>query len=213
MPVTRSKNAERHDRKLAGILRAASRIFAQEGYDRASIRLVAEAAGVSVPGIYHYVRSKEELLFLIQHRAFDDLVQRYVSDSEREKDPAARLELLIRNHLERFVANMEELVVCSREIDRLQGSFLEQVQALQRKYFSKAVQIFEEIGRQRGTPHVEPRIAALAMFGSINWIFTWYRPLAGEAPEKLASDFARLFLHGFVSGEVPDLSQARPELE
>jgi AcrR family transcriptional regulator len=213
MPVTRAKDTARHDRKLAGILQSACRVFAQEGYDRASIRLVAEEAGVSVPGIYHYVRSKEELLFLIQHRAFDDLVQRFDEDSPGVKDPTARLELLIRNHLERFVANMEELIVCSREIDRLRGSFLEQVQAVQRKYFSKAVQIFKEIARVDGAPRVEPRVAALAMFGSINWIYTWYRPRAGEPPAKLAGHFARLFLGGIRPGEGPLPSQARPGLE
>ena len=75
--ASQSAKASRHDQKLAGILAAAAEVFAEEGYDRASIRSVAERAGVSVPGLYHYVRSKEELLYLIQVHVFGDLVQQY----------------------------------------------------------------------------------------------------------------------------------------
>jgi len=201
MPATPEATDEtKRDKRLGGILAAAAQVFAQEGYDRASIRAVAERAGVSVPGLYHYVGSKEELLFLIQYHAFHELVLKLERDSRDVADPEARLELLIQNHLERFLANMAELVVCSREIDRLEGEFRARVGAQQREYFRMAQDVFSEL-RGRGDGNgVDPRTATLAMFGAINWVHTWYRPGSSPSAARLSRDFARLYLRGVLGG-------------
>jgi AcrR family transcriptional regulator len=201
MTATASAAKPDFSRKLAEILSAAAQVFAERGYDRASIRMVAERAGISVPGIYHYVQSKQQLLYLIQHRVFHDLVEQYRADSRSEPDPAARLELLIRNHLERFLANLPELIVCSREIDRLEGDLLRRVQIKQREYFSLARRLFTELAETHGASRVDPRTAALAMFGTINWVHTWYRPKAGDSAACMAEDFARLYLRGVLPGQ------------
>jgi len=199
----------RRDRKLDAILAAASEVFAETGYDRASIRLVAERAGTSVPGMYHYVDSKEELLFLIQLQVFTGLVECYRAASEGVAAPAERLELLIRSHLDRFLSHMAELVVCARENDRLSGGFRKQVAAKQREYFGIAVELFKEIGEHHGGSRVDPRTAALAMFGAINWVHTWYAPRSGSAA-RLAADFTQLFLGGTVPRDDPERTEGGP---
>jgi AcrR family transcriptional regulator len=201
--IQADERLRRHDQKLAEILAAAAEVFAEEGYDRASIRMVAERAGVSVAGLYHYVRSKEELLFLIQHHVFHGLVERFEEKSQHLSDPAARLELLIRNHLRYFLANMSELIVCSRELDRLTGEFHREVEALRREYFGLALGLFSEMAERQGWLRVDPRTAALAMFGTINWVHTWYRPGSGASASRMAKDFARLYLRGVLPGGEP----------
>jgi AcrR family transcriptional regulator len=196
------KKSKKYDRKLGEILAAAAQVFAEEGYDRASIRSVAERAGVSVAGLYYYVRSKEELLYLIQFHAFDELVERFRAESAELTEPVERLRLLIRNHLQRFLPNMAELIVCSREIDRLVGDLRKDIENKHREYFGLALSIFDQLAeRQAGAaPAVEPRMAALAMFGSINWVHTWYRPGSGPPAEVMTEDLLRLYLRGVLPG-------------
>jgi AcrR family transcriptional regulator len=194
--MPRVRSAEKFDRKLGDILAAAAEVFAEEGYDRASIRGVAERAQVSIAGLYYYVRSKEELLHQIQADVFGSLVERFKVESVGIREPEARLELLVRNHLERFLANLAVLVVCSREIDRLEGEYRAHIEAIQREYFGLAVRLFEEIGRTRGVGAVDARTAALAMFGAINWVHTWYRAEAGPDAASLARQVVQLFLAG-----------------
>lgn len=194
------KKTKKYDKKLADILAAAAVLFAEEGYDRASIRGVAERAGVSVAGLYYYVRSKEELLYLIQYHAFDELVERFKNDSAELSDPADQLRLLIRNHLERFLPNLAELIVCSREIDRLVGDLRKGIETKHREYFGLALEIFTALADGEGQPSVDPRTAALAMFGSINWVHTWYRPASGPSAEQMAEDLVRLYLSGVLTG-------------
>ena len=98
------------NRKLVEILGTAAKVFSEIGYDAASIRLVAERAGISVAGLYYYVRSKDELLYLIQHHVFDGLVRRFENDNARmlacggdNARPEARIERFIENHLDHFL--------------------------------------------------------------------------------------------------------------
>ena len=59
--------AKDHDQKRAAILKTAARVFADEGFDRASMAGLAKACGISKSLIYHYYPSKEALLYDILH--------------------------------------------------------------------------------------------------------------------------------------------------
>ncbi|MBI4561994.1 MAG: helix-turn-helix transcriptional regulator, partial [Candidatus Rokubacteria bacterium] len=56
------------------IIQAALEAFARRGYHQASIREIARAADLSLAGLYHYVRGKDELLFLVIDRSLDGLL-------------------------------------------------------------------------------------------------------------------------------------------
>jgi len=197
------QKTEKYDRKLVEILRTAAAVFAEVGYDPASIRMVADRAGVSVAGLYYYVRSKDELLYLIQYHVFDGLVRRFdtdnaqmLADGGEAARPEARLHRFIHNHLDHFLADMASLTVCTRELGRLSGDYLRQVEVLQRAYFSQAFEIFSELCSTQGDSRMDPRTATLAMFGTINWVSSWYDPASDKSAGELAREFAKLYLRG-----------------
>jgi AcrR family transcriptional regulator len=75
--------ASRHDQKLEFILRTAARIFAEKSYHSTSMRDISRATNVSLAGLYHYCRSKEELLFLIQDNCFGRVLERLEQQRSR----------------------------------------------------------------------------------------------------------------------------------
>ncbi len=199
----RRQKTAKYDRKLVEILRTAAAVFAEVGFDPASIRMVADRAGVSVAGLYYYVHSKDELLYLIQYHVFDGLVRRFETDSEQMladggelARPEARLFRFIHNHLDHFLTDMDSLTVCTRELRRLNGDYLQQVEALQRAYFSQAFEIFQELCSIQNGIKMDPRTATLAMFGAINWVSTWYDPASDKSARELAEELVKLYLHG-----------------
>jgi len=202
-PTGNRQTTAKFDRKLVEILRTAAAVFAEVGYDPASIRMVADRAGVSVAGLYYYVRSKDELLYLIQFHVFDGLVRRFESDSAQmladggeAARPEARLRRFIHNHLDHFLADMDSLTVCTRELGRLDGEYLEQIETLQHSYFHQAFEIFQELCDTRDGSPMDPRTATLAMFGTINWVSSWYDPASDKSAGELAGEFAKLYLRG-----------------
>jgi AcrR family transcriptional regulator len=182
------------DERLAALLRVASTVFAQKGYHATTMRDLARASGMSLAGMYHYVSSKEELLFHIQRRCFADVLEGAQRVVAERSDPVDRVRAFIHHHLTFFAANMNEMKVLSHEADSLSGDRAEEILALKRNYAALLQGLIADAeGRH-------PHVAAYALFGMMNWIYTWYRPDGPVTPTELADAFGQLFLDG-VRGE------------
>lgn len=188
------------DDRAVQVLRAAARVFADKGYHRASIRDVAEAAGLSLAGLYYYVRSKEELLFRIQDHAFATLLDTLEQQLAGRADPMERFHVFVDQYVRFFAANLAEMKVLSHEAETLGEGYRHQIQERKRRLARMVDGLLAEL---RPHAEVDRRAATFALFGMLNWIYTWYRPGRDEPPERLAADFARLFLHGYLAEGAP----------
>jgi AcrR family transcriptional regulator len=193
----KQRRTARFDERFNAVLSASSALFARKGFERATIRDVSEATGMSLAGLYYYFKSKEELLFLIQYRAFESICEELREIIENETDPHACLQRMIKMHFEYFIRNMDDLKICSREIESLKGDFYERVAEKRKEYFDLTQSIFDKIGDQSGGSSADSRLAALYLFGTLNWIYQWYRP--GRYPDagELAGQLAGIYLKGF----------------
>lgn len=187
-----------YDDKLAMILRTAAAVFAEKGYHDASIRDISRATGVSLSGLYYYFRSKEELLFLIQHHCFTTLVENLESRLEGESDPLRRFRLMVDNHLRFFVANMAEMKVLSHELGTLTGDFRATVNELKRRYTDGCAKVLEEVVPEAAG--IDTRVAVFSLFGMMNWIYNWYHPGRDVPVNELVDQMSRVFLYGCTSG-------------
>src|ERR1700746_3349418 len=100
-----TNDLSRYDKKLEHILRTASRIFAEKSYHSTSMRDISRETGVSLAGLYHYCKWKEELLFLIQDNCFGRVLERLEERLQAQDDPIAKLRIFIENHPSFFAAN------------------------------------------------------------------------------------------------------------
>jgi AcrR family transcriptional regulator len=191
--------ASKYDQKLLYVLKTAAAIFAEKGYHSTSIRDIARATEMSLSGLYYYFSSKEELLFLIQDYCFGTLVEdcrRLIAGVE---DPVHRLKLLIENHLNYFVNNMNEMKVLSHEANSITGDFLKRVNARKRQYVDIARGLLEEIARIHMVKGLDIRVATFSLFGMMNWIYNWYNPRKDVDVAGLSRNISRLFLLGFLN--------------
>ncbi|MGI9165787.1 MAG: TetR/AcrR family transcriptional regulator [Pyrinomonadaceae bacterium] len=195
------KSAARHDQKLEFILQTAARIFAEKSYHSTSMRDISRATNVSLAGLYHYCKSKEELLFLIQDNCFGRVLERLEERLAETTDPIQRLRIFIDNHLAFFAANMAEMKVLSHEADSLAGDLHLHVSGKKQKYTKLAREILSELqAEQPEERRVDLTAATYALFGMMNWIYNWYDPLGKLKISGLVENVSRLFLYGFVDG-------------
>jgi AcrR family transcriptional regulator len=188
-----------HD-KLRQILRASAQVFAEKGYDGASIRDVSRASGVSLSGLYYYVKSKQEILYLIQIYTFRTILTRLERRLATLGDPGDQLRALVQNHLDYFLRHPFEMKVLSREDEALQGAYAREVGDIKRRYYTTALRIFEELRQAGQARRMNSRVAVLSLFGMMNWAPTWYRAQVDPQASALAETMAGLFLHGVVGG-------------
>jgi AcrR family transcriptional regulator len=208
--------AKSYDQKHEFILRTAARIFAEKSYHSTSMRDISRETNVSLAGLYHYCKSKEELLFLIQDNCFGRVLERLEQRLEGVADPVTKLGIFIENHLSFFAANMSEMKVLSHEAESLRGDLYTHVSTRKDKYTKLARQILREVQEtQESKEPLDLTVATYALFGMMNWIYNWYDPQGKLNVSDLASNVMRLFLNGFVPNGmcrgVPVLSE-RPSV-
>jgi AcrR family transcriptional regulator len=190
------------------------------------MRDISRATNVSLAGLYHYCKSKEELLFLIQDHCFGRVLERLEERLRGEVDPIMKLRIFIDNHLSFFAANMSEMKVLSHEAESLAGDLHEHVATRKRQYTRTARKILSEVQQAttisgpaprrngRSKQHVRPvdiTVATYALFGMMNWIYNWYDPRGKLSVSELVDNITRLFLAGFLSPAEPAMVQDRPE--
>ncbi|HEU4711255.1 MAG TPA: TetR/AcrR family transcriptional regulator [Pyrinomonadaceae bacterium] len=193
----------RHDQKLEFILRTAARIFAEKSYHSTSMRDISRATNVSLAGLYHYCKSKEELLFLIQDNCFGRVLERLEQQLREVDDPVVKLRIFIENHLSFFAANMAEMKVLSHEAESLRGDLHAHVSTRKDNYTRLARRILEEVQSLTNTGNaIDLTVATYALFGMMNWIYNWYDPQGKLRVQELAQHLTQLYLGGFAPGLV-----------
>lgn len=92
--LVRSEAAARRDRERSAtrqtILDEATRLFAEVGAERASMRQIAAASGYTATTIYNYFDDKDDLLFHVVLEGFGTFGDRLRAAAVGEDDPAER---------------------------------------------------------------------------------------------------------------------------
>ncbi len=98
MEVPTRRERERQARQEL-ILDAAFRLFVNEGFEKATVRRIAEETGYTPGAIYAYFADKDALLYELHNRAFGKLFE-YMATSLDNPDPFARLMIIGRQYLQ-----------------------------------------------------------------------------------------------------------------
>jgi TetR/AcrR family transcriptional regulator, cholesterol catabolism regulator len=183
--------------RRARIVQETALLFDQRGYHQASMDDIARAVGVRKPTLYHYFKSKEEILFWI-HEEFIDLLMDRALDREAHTVMGADQALLelMGDILELMQTHRGHVRVFFEHHRELGEAYRKAIVSKRDRYQSLVEEIIRS-GAAAGTfREVDPTLAALAVFGVCNWAYQWYRPDRGLTPRQVAYTFWDLMLHG-----------------
>jgi AcrR family transcriptional regulator len=191
IPVRRNRQ---YEKRLGSILKAAAEVIANDGFEGASVRKVAARAGIGLSGIYYYFKSKDELLFAMQENTFSMLVESLERKLKDTNSPAEKLKAVIDNHLQFFSQQMNDLKVCSHEIESLSGAYYDEILKIRREYYKLVRDVINE--NIPGSGCIDANLAALFLFGSLNWMYMWYDRKINPDLERLSNQLLKIFLEG-----------------
>jgi TetR/AcrR family transcriptional regulator, cholesterol catabolism regulator len=187
------------------ILRAAARLFQQQGYDATSMNDVAAALKLSKGGLYHHFESKDEILFEIMSHAMTITEERVVKVARRIPEVEERLRTLIRLHIQVVISPEDrEITVMLHENHPLPPALRRKINARKKDYLVFVENLIAEVQRKRNSPSsvtassVTPHAAAFALAGMINWIYQWYKPGGPLTGDALVQQYTDIFFHGAV---------------
>ncbi len=184
--------------KRESILRAATRVFARNGYFNSKVADIARAAGVADGTVYLYFKSKEEIL----HSIFDqNMAEALAADRkliDKLRDPREKLRRIAALHLERLGADRDLAVVFQVEL-RGSTKFMEEFSAAGfAEYLGLLRAIFEE-GQRSGVfrKELNAKVAAKIFFGALDEMATnWIISKRSYKLEPMADVVMDVFLNG-----------------
>jgi AcrR family transcriptional regulator len=191
-PKTRNySNWRVFDRSDMGpVLSGALRCFIQSGYHGTTIREIADASGLSVPGVYHYFESKHAILDRLDREAMEELWERSQAALAEGGDSLVnRFDRLV-ECLVLFHAYRSELAFISfSEIRSLDGQARQDHIAARNNQQRLLNEILDE-GHAAGDFHVPyPRDAARAITNICVGVSQWFRREGSLTPEELAKRY------------------------
>jgi AcrR family transcriptional regulator len=188
---------EQYRLKRKALLRTAACAFNEHGFHKTSLSGLAERLHVSKPTLYHYIKSKDEILYECQKMAVDHL--RDVLDTIHTKDLTGieKLKLLIQRYVEAVTDDFGICMVLSGDFALEPDSRTAITE--QRRVLDSAMREIIKQGVEDGSLVCpDPKMAAFALFGAINWISHWYRADGDLTPEEIAKDFTTIVLDGLL---------------
>jgi len=193
------KKRTRQDRptRQAQIFEAAARLFCEKGFDKASMGDISAALGLTKAGLYHHIRSKEELLYEIMSYGMDLFEQKVLNRVVTIDDPLDRIRATLRGHVLLVTRDRpKEITVILHESNALKGRYRDRINARKKRYVKFLEKTFRELLRSGAARHIDPSVATFAMLGMINWIYQWYRPGGRLDENALAETLSDQFLRG-----------------
>lgn len=177
------------------LLAAATRLFADQGYDRTSVQEIVEAAGVTKGALYHYFGSKDDLLHEIYGRLLRLQQERLDAVAGREAPVESRLRDAAADVVVTTIDNLDDARIFFRSMHQLSDEKQKQVRAERRRYHERFRALIEE--GQRGGVFTDATPADLVVdyhFGSVHHLSSWYRPEGPLSPQQVADHLAGLLL-------------------
>jgi AcrR family transcriptional regulator len=188
--------------RVAELLEVAARLFRTNGYDATSMQDIADEMSILKGSLYHYVRSKEDLLWLIVEpslAAIHDEVAVILLD--RGEPLVGRIRLAIKAHVNRFDNDLHMYVIARETGSSLSPSRFAQYSKMRESYdrlWRDALREGVENGEVR--EDLDVRVVAHGILGMINWMSRWLPVQDSDSAEKGAEQFGRLVTEGIVAG-------------
>jgi TetR/AcrR family fatty acid metabolism transcriptional regulator len=164
--------------KRDAILKAATQVFAQNGFFQSQVADVARAAGIAAGTVYLYFRSKDDLLVSIFERTMQEAIAEGRAALDAVDDPCERLTRIARLHLERLGRDRDLAVVFQIEL-RQSVKFMEQFSSTFLRDYLGLIRETIAAGQASGAfrDNISPTVAAKVFFGALdematNWVLS-----------------------------------------
>jgi len=181
--------------KREAVLKTAVQLFLEKSYGRTSLNDVADRLKITKPALYHYFRSKEEIL-LECYRLGTAMIEEILNEIASHCGTGLeKVEAFIYSYANVMTVSFGRCVMRLDDAD-LSTEALAEVRTYKRKIDRRLRTFIQEGIADRSITPCDAKIAAFSIAGALNWICHWYEPEGALSAEEIAKQFARTLTQG-----------------
>ncbi len=136
-PVNNSRLQEKYSNSATRrrqIFEGACNVIARKGFGNASIREIAEAAGMSVPLMYKHIKDKDDILYLITSECMRDIIDYFGSSEGFSNSPVENIGHAIEQYVDYINENRRLINLVYSETRSLNADNRQKIFAMERKF-------------------------------------------------------------------------------
>ena len=182
------------------VLSNAARLFREKGFERTSLKEIAEACNMLPGSLYYRYNSKEALLVELMRRGVDLVTAEVESAYASSDDPVERLRLCINAHLRALLVDSDAVYVLLFEWRALGPEAREEIIELRDQYESLWADILETMIAQGVIrKNVDGRLLRLIGLGALNWVATWFDPSGAHSLDAIGDLIWQIAMDGVIN--------------
>lgn len=191
------------------LLRAAARLFREQGFHGTSVAEVASAAGITKSSFYHHFASKQALLAEILTDTVSRVTPAVEAIAQADLPAVERLRAAARCHVVELIHDQDK-VACFVEEGRFLASDYRDAFVAARDRYEQSFRLILEDGVRTGEFRpMSVSLASLAVLGMCNSVVHWYQPSGHLDVDTVAEEFAELAVQSLLSGQAMNSNGAR----
>lgn len=158
------------------ILRESARLFREQGYERTSVRDIADAVDMQSGSLFYHFKTKEDILVEIMGMGLDGLTSRLNEALAEAHTPREKLLAFLTVHLTATLEDAPDAMsVYLFEWRSLSPAALEKLIAQRDSYEKRVNDVLAEVAAA-GLISSDVKLFRLFLLGAVNWTVQWYNP-------------------------------------
>lgn len=179
------------------IINEAEKLFFYNGYKNTSLQQVAQRLNVTRPAIYHYFKSKEQIILAIIDEVIEK-TEKYFTELLLLEAPAyIKFEKMVENHILLILENQIKVGIFFEEQKSLPEEVTMKTKEVIEQYYRTAAEWFHDGIKEGYFIDVSPSIAVQTILGSCNWAYKWYSPDGALSKCELSQLMSEILLKGY----------------
>jgi AcrR family transcriptional regulator len=174
--------------------RAAVTLFASRGFHATGIRQLADTVGIKSSTLYHYMGTKEDLLFAIVQGSSRRLIDAAQRIADLKLAPESTMCALVQMHVTVHATHRDETIVVDNELRHLDQTRRAHAIELRDAYESFWTRTISAGVRQGVFDVSNQRLARLGILQMCSGVAGWYSPKGNLSLPKLAKAHAHMTL-------------------
>ncbi len=188
-------------KKKEAICRVATRLFVERGFEKTSIRDIAEAGKMNSSGLYYYFEDKEAILYTILMEIMDESLARMREIAIRDMPLKEKIYAAIDLHTEIYGADPVRMALIAYNQKSLSPEHWDELRKKQREYSLIVRSFLTEMRNNGEIEDLNPTLCTFALFGMIQSAYLWYDPQGEVKSDELREMFTRIFTGGVLVEE------------
>lgn len=185
--MTQTNNSKRRKELVA----IAARQFFEQGYERTTVRMLADAMGIKSGSLFHHFNDKQEILCAVIQNGMESALDIAGEALDGVTEPRERFLALSKAHLSTLLTDRNAHVVALYEWRSLSEESLDVLIGMRDEYEALWQQVIDECVSAGVLKGDVPLIRRFTL-GALNWTVQWYDASGEKSPDDLAKALAEL---------------------